>query len=168
MWFASYIQVGEGQQVILGDGSSCGVAGVGSIRLRMFDERVQTLTDAHHVPDLRRSVVSLGYLEEKGFIFRSNSGVLNVSKGNRIVMRGRRLRSQLYQMEGFIVSGEVEVIVSTMENQSEVQSVQIGQLMVCLLELPITELSDHREVDTEDRCIHTWRRRSTEKRFLHR
>ena len=118
--------MGEGQQVILGDGSSYSAAGVGSIKLRMFDERMRTLTDVHHVSDLRRSIVSLGYLEENGFIFRSDSGVLNVSKGNRIVMRGRRLRSCLYQMEGSVVSRKVEVIASAMEDQSEVQLVQIG------------------------------------------
>ena len=62
--------------MILGDESSCGVAGVGSIRLRMYDGRVWILIDVHHVSNLRRSVVSLRYLEEKDFIFRSNSGVL--------------------------------------------------------------------------------------------
>ena len=85
--------------MILGDGSSCGVAGVGSIKLRMFDERMRILTDVHHISDLKRSVVSLGYLEEKGCTFRSNLGVLNVFKANRIEMRGRRMRSYLYQLE---------------------------------------------------------------------
>ena len=95
-WFASYMQVGHGQQVTLGDGNSYDVAGAGSIRLRIFDERVWTLTNVHHVSDLRGSVVSLGYLEEKGFIFKSDSRMLNVSKSSRIVIRGKRLRSWLY------------------------------------------------------------------------
>ena len=106
--------------MILGDGSSYGVAEVGSIRLRMFDRRVRTLIDVHHVSDLRRSVVSLRYLEEKDFIFKSYPRVLNVSKGSRIVMRGRRFRSRLYQMEGFVVSGNIEVIASAMEDHLEV------------------------------------------------
>ena len=53
--------MGEGQQMILGDGSSCGIVGVGSIRLRIFDRRVRTLTDVHPISNLRGSIVSLGY-----------------------------------------------------------------------------------------------------------
>ena len=52
-WFTSYTQVGEGQQVILGDGSSCGVAGIGSIKLRMLNRRIRILTDVHHISDLK-------------------------------------------------------------------------------------------------------------------
>ena len=132
--------------MILGNGSSYGVARVDSIRLRMYDGSMQTLTDVHHVPNLCRSVVSVGYLEEKDFIFRSDLGMLNVSKGDRIMMRGRRLRSRLYQMVGSVVFEEVEVIALAMEDQPEVQSVQIGQLMVCLSDLPVVESSDHRKV----------------------
>ena len=66
----------EGQQVILEDGSSCGITGVDFIRLRMFDGRVRILTDVHHVSNLWRSIVALGYLEEKDFTFRSDSRVL--------------------------------------------------------------------------------------------
>ena len=105
--------------MILGNGSYCGIVGVGSIRLKMYDGRVRTLTNVHHVPKLKRSIVSLGYLE-KSFIFRSNSMVLNVSKGSRIVMRERRLRSHLYQIEGSIVSRKAEVVTLAMEDQSEV------------------------------------------------
>ena len=103
--FTSYTQVGEGQRVILGDGSSCSVAGVGSIKLRMFDGRVRILTNVHYILDLRRSIVSLGYLVEKDCTFRSNSGILNISKGDRIVIRGRRLRSCLYQLRDLLYPG---------------------------------------------------------------
>ena len=109
--------------MILGDKSSYGVAEVNSIRLRMYDGRVLILTDVHHVSDLRRNIVSLRYLEEKGFIFRSDLGVLNVSKDNKIMMRRKRLRSCLYQMERYIMYKEAEVIASAMEDRLEVQSI---------------------------------------------
>ena len=54
----------KGQRVILRDGSFCGVVGMGSIKLRMFDGRVRILADVHHVPDLKRSVVSLRHLKK--------------------------------------------------------------------------------------------------------
>ena len=45
------------------------------------------------------------------------------------------------------------MIASALENQSKVRSMQIGQLMVCLSELPITRSPDHREMENQ-RQVH--------------
>ena len=70
----------------------------------MFDGVVQTLTYVKHVPELKKNLVSLGYLERSGFDFsfscRFGSGVLNIMKGAMVVMRGKRLENNLYQIEG--------------------------------------------------------------------
>ena len=86
----------------------------------------KTLDLVPTVSNLKRSVVSLGYKEEKDFVFKNDLGMLNVSKSDRIVMIESRSRSHLYQMVGSIMSEEVEVIALVMEDQSRVQSMQIG------------------------------------------
>ena len=61
-WFAPYTRMDEGS-VKLGDDHPCRVASIGSIQLRMFDGMVRTLINVKHIPDLKKNLVSLGYLE---------------------------------------------------------------------------------------------------------
>ena len=61
-WFATYTKTDEGS-VTLGDDHPCRVTGIRSIQMWMFDGMVRTLTNMKHVPDLKKNLMSLGYLE---------------------------------------------------------------------------------------------------------
>ena len=101
----------------LGDDHPCQVAGVGTIRVRMYDGIIRTLTNVKHVPELKKNLISLGYLEKQGYAFGSqlSSGCLKISKGALVVMKGRRLNNNLYRMEGSVVTDSVEVSAAAQE-----------------------------------------------------
>ena len=48
-WFASYQTILDGI-VFLGDNHSCNNVAVGSVKIKMFDGVIRTLTDVRHVP----------------------------------------------------------------------------------------------------------------------
>ena len=77
----------------------------------MFDGMVWTLTNVKHISDLKKNLISLGYLERSGYNFSScaKSGVLKISNGAMIVMRGRRIENNFYRMKKFMVTGEFDV-----------------------------------------------------------
>ena len=117
-WFVTYTKIDEGT-VTLGDDHPCKGVGIGSIRMRMFDGIVQTLTNVKHVPKLKKNLMSLDYLERSGFNFssRARSGVLNISNGAMVVIRGRRIESNLYRLEGFVVTGESNAVAAMQDQQ---------------------------------------------------
>ena len=80
----------DGGSVSLGDDHPCLVAEVGTIRVRMFDEVVRTLSNVKHIPELKKNLISLGYLEENGYAFscQSGSGCLRITKGAMVMMKG--------------------------------------------------------------------------------
>jgi hypothetical protein len=51
----------------MGNDISCKVVGIGSIQIKMFDGSVKILTDVRHVPELRKSLISLGVLDIGGY-----------------------------------------------------------------------------------------------------
>ena len=59
---ATYTKTDE-RSVTLGDDHPCRVDGIWRIRMRIFDEMVQTLTNVKHVIDLKKNLMSFGYLE---------------------------------------------------------------------------------------------------------
>ncbi|GJX46602.1 hypothetical protein Tco_0271792 [Tanacetum coccineum] len=83
----------DGGHVFMGNDSPCKVIGIGTIQIRMHDGVVRTLTDVHHVPDLKKNLILLGVLDSKGFKYTSENGVLRVSKGALVVMKATKEKS---------------------------------------------------------------------------
>ena len=71
-WFASY-EKSDGGSVSLGDDHPCRVAGVGAIRVRMYDGVIWILINMKHVSELKKNLISLGYLEKQGYAFSCQS-----------------------------------------------------------------------------------------------
>jgi hypothetical protein len=67
-WFTSY-QVINGGVVLMGNNNPCKTIGVGSVKIKMFDGIIRTLTDVRHVPKLKKNLISLGVLDSGGHKF---------------------------------------------------------------------------------------------------
>ena len=85
-WFASYQTINDGT-VLLGDNHSCKTIGVGSVKIKMFDGVIRTLTDVRHVPELKKNLISLGVLDSCGHKFTGFDGTLKAFKGALVVMK---------------------------------------------------------------------------------
>ena len=88
-WFASYQTVNDGI-VLLGDSHSCKTVGVGSVKIKMFDGVIRTLTDVSHVHELKKKIISFGVLDSCGHKFIGFDGTLKVSKGALVFMNAQR------------------------------------------------------------------------------
>ena len=72
--------------VLMGNNVVCQTNGIGTVKIKMFDGIVRTLTDVKHVPDLKKNLISLGTLDATGCKFTAVGGVMKVSKGAMVVM----------------------------------------------------------------------------------
>ena len=93
----------------MGNNASCKVAGIGTIRIKMFDEVVRTLGNIRHVPNLKRNLISLSTLNAKGYKYTGEGGVLKINKEALVVMKGHQKTVMLYVLQGFIVTGDATV-----------------------------------------------------------
>ncbi|KAG8503399.1 hypothetical protein CXB51_001318 [Gossypium anomalum] len=57
----------------MGNNASCKIAGVGTIKVKMFDGVVRTLSDVRHVPELKRNLISLSTLDSKGYRYTAET-----------------------------------------------------------------------------------------------
>ncbi|KAG8482827.1 hypothetical protein CXB51_024187 [Gossypium anomalum] len=92
--------------------SSC----VGTIKVKMFDGVVRTLSDVRHVPELKRNLISLSTPDSKRYKYTAESGVLNISKGSLVVMKGQRKIAKLYILQGSTVTGDAVVASSSLSD----------------------------------------------------
>ena len=71
----------------------------------MFDGVIRTLCDVRHVPDLRKNLISLGTLYSNGFSYKYANGVMKMSKGVLIVMKGQKMEGNIYKLMGNTIVG---------------------------------------------------------------
>ena len=82
-WFEDYKKI-DGGQVLLGNNSPCEVIDMDSVRIKTHDGSVTILLNVRHVLELRRNLISLEMLDDYGFTWKGEKGVLKVSKGGRL------------------------------------------------------------------------------------
>ena len=74
----------------------------------MCDGIVRTLSDVRHIPELKKNLVSLGTLEPNGCTYKAGCGVIRISKGALIMMKGQK-QNGLYLLQGSTVTGAAAV-----------------------------------------------------------
>ena len=102
-WFDTYKSCDAGT-VLMGNDARCKVIGIGTVKIKMFDGVVRILSDVRHIPDLTKNLISLGTLDSLGYGYSGKGGVLKVSKGALVVMKGEKT-GNLYRLIGNTVTG---------------------------------------------------------------
>ena len=110
----------------MGNNKACKVTGNGSIKIKISDGMERLLQNVRYVPELKCNLISLGLLDKNGFQFQSSNGMLIVSKGSYIVMKGR-LRNSLCILEGNIVDGETSLIIDG-QDKSKLWHLRMGHI----------------------------------------
>ena len=65
----------------------------------MFDGVVRVLSNVKHILDLRKNLTSLGVLDDLGYSYTSKGGIMKITKGALMVMKGQKV-SKLYRLIG--------------------------------------------------------------------
>ena len=140
-WFTTLEPTNDAGSVLMGDDSACKVAGIGSIQIKMFDGTIRTLTDVRFIPNMKRNLISLSALDDKGYKYSGGGGVLKVTNGSLIVMKGNlRQTNGLYYLQGTTVSGNASPVISN--NISDCDTANLWHMRLGhMSELGLSELN---------------------------
>jgi ATP-binding cassette subfamily B (MDR/TAP) protein 1 len=81
------------EPVHVGNSQHCAVIGIGTVELNLPSGSTIVLHDVRHVPELLRSLISVGQLDEAGFQTSFSSGGWSLHKGNLLLACGPRIHS---------------------------------------------------------------------------
>ena len=115
-WFWTYEPISEGS-VFMGNDHALEIAGVGAIKLKMYDGTVRTIQGVRHVKGLKKNILSIGQLDDLGCKILTEGGIIKVVKGNLVVMKAKKIIANLYMLLGDTVQ-EADASVAT-ANQEE-------------------------------------------------
>ena len=109
-WFDTYKPY-NGGMVQMGNDATCSIIRIGTVKIKMFDGVVRILSNVKHVPDLRKNLISLGVLDDLGYSYSSKGGIMKITKGALMVMKGQKINT-FYRLIGNTVTGIVAVTTS--------------------------------------------------------
>ncbi|KAJ4715843.1 Retrovirus-related Pol polyprotein from transposon TNT 1-94 [Melia azedarach] len=107
----------DGGNISMANSYVCKAVGIGSIKIRTHDGKFCTLNDVKHVPLMTKNLISLSMLDNKGFSFQGEGGVLHVCKGSNVVLKGVK-RGTLYFLQGSTLSSSVAVASSEIDKDN--------------------------------------------------
>ena len=92
----------------MGNNVACKVVGIGTIRIEMHDGIVRTLTNFRRILDLKKTIISLSTLDSLGYKYSDKGGVIQVSKGLLVIMKGNKV-DDLYFLQGSTMTSSAAV-----------------------------------------------------------
>ena len=102
----------DGCSVVMGDDRPCNMKGIGTVQIKMFDGIVSELKEVRYVPQLKRNLISIGALKALGHKVSVRHGVLKITKGSVLVLKGVR-HNNLFYLMGSMVLGRVTTSISS-------------------------------------------------------
>jgi transposase InsO family protein len=121
----------------------------------MHDGIIKTLTDVRHIPDMSKNLIYLSTLDDKGYKYSGGDGVLKVSKGSLIVMRGNLKSANLYRLRGTTITGDAAVISNSLSTSdaTNLWHMLLGHMSeLCLAVLSKRGLLDWHSINKLDFC----------------
>ena len=88
-WFSTYEPLDSGV-VLMGNNAQYSVVGIGTVQIKTRDSVLRTLSNVLHILDLKCNLISLGTFKSNRCKYSAEGGVLKISKGAMVLMKGVR------------------------------------------------------------------------------
>jgi len=98
--------------MVMGDDHPCNVEEMSTVCIKMDDGIVRELKEVMHLPQLKRNLISVGALKMLALVVSIQDGILKMTKGSMVVMKGVR-QNNLYYLKGSTVTGQVDTSISS-------------------------------------------------------
>ena len=142
-WFITYELRDLGTVLVLiGNDAPCKIVGIGTVRVKMHNGIIRTLEGIRHIPDLGRNLISVFTFDSEGYSYSGGGGVLRITKGSLVVIKGRLRHAKLYVLEGSTIIGDAAITSSELD-KTTLWHLRLGHMS----ENGLTELSKRGLID---------------------
>jgi len=98
-WFHTYEPISEGS-VFMGDNHALEIAGIGTIKLKMYDGLIRTISGVRHVKDLKKNLLSIGQFDSFGCKIRTDNEIMKIVKGALVILKVRKTVANMFVLMG--------------------------------------------------------------------
>jgi transposase InsO family protein len=99
------------------DDNPCDIVGIGSVQIKTNDGMTRTLKNVRYIPEMSRNLISLNTLDAEGYTYSGSDGVLKVSKGSLVCLKGDLNSAKLYVLGGCTLPGSDSAVAAVTNDE---------------------------------------------------
>jgi hypothetical protein len=84
----------------MSDNHALEIAGIDTIKLKMYDDLIRTISGMQHVKDLKKNLLSVGQFDSLGCKIRKDNGIMKIIKGALVVLKARKTVVNMFVLMG--------------------------------------------------------------------
>ncbi|KAH9705857.1 hypothetical protein KPL70_012031 [Citrus sinensis] len=126
-WFHTYEPI-SGGSVYMGDDHALEIAGIGTIKIKMFDGTIRTIGEVRHVNGLKKNLLSLGHMDSHGYKTHVENGIMKIVKGALVLMKAEKIGANLFMLRGETLQEANACVASNGEESTMMCHLKLGHM----------------------------------------
>jgi len=82
--------------MFIGNDHALEIAGISTIKLKMYDGSIRTISRVRHVKGLKKNLLSVGQFDSLGYKIRTDNGIMKIVKGALMVLKARKIVANMF------------------------------------------------------------------------
>ncbi|KAH9707327.1 Integrase catalytic domain-containing protein [Citrus sinensis] len=126
-WFHTYEPI-SGGSVYMGNDHALEIAGIGTIKIKMFDGTIRTIGEVRHVNGLKKNLLSLGQIDNHGCKTHGENGIMKIVKGALVLMKEEKIGANLFMLKGETLQEADACVTSNGEESTMMWHLKLGHM----------------------------------------
>ncbi|KAH9725713.1 hypothetical protein KPL70_007982 [Citrus sinensis] len=126
-WFHTYELI-SGGSVYMGDDHALEIAGIGTIKIKMFDGTIRTIGEVRHVNGLKKNLLSVGQMDSHGYKTHVENGIMQIVKGALVLMKAEKIGANLFMLKGETLQEADACVASNGEESTMMWHLKLGHM----------------------------------------
>ncbi|KAH9655417.1 Integrase catalytic domain-containing protein [Citrus sinensis] len=126
-WFHTYEPI-LGRSVYMGNDHPLEIAGIGTIKIKMFDGTIRTIGEVRHVNGLKKNLLYLGQIDNHGCKTHVENGIMKIVKGALVLMKAEKIGTNLFMLKGETLQEADACVASNGEESTMMWHLKFGHM----------------------------------------
>ncbi|KAH9669265.1 hypothetical protein KPL70_021724 [Citrus sinensis] len=118
----------SGGSVYMGNDHALEIAGIGTIKIKMFDGTIRTIGKVRHVNGLKKNLLSLGQMDSHEYKTHVENGIMKIVKGTLVLMKAKKIDANLFMLKGETLQEANACVVSNGEESTMMWHLKLGHM----------------------------------------
>ncbi|KAH9784261.1 hypothetical protein KPL71_009581 [Citrus sinensis] len=126
-WFHTYEPI-SGGSVYMGNDHALEIAGIGTIKIKIFDGTISTIGEVRHVNGLKKNLLSLGQIDSHGCKTYVENEIMKIVKGALVLMKAEKIGANLFMLKGETLQEADACVASNGEESTMMWHLKLGHM----------------------------------------
>ena len=112
----------------MGNDHALEIAGIGTIKIKIFDGTIRTIGEVRHVNGLKKNLLSLGQMDSHGYKTHAENEIIKTVKGALILMKAEKIGANLFMLKGETLQEVDAFVASNGEESTMMWHLKLGHM----------------------------------------